>query len=161
MNDRDKAIQSLPPSITMPLGRILFPMRHMCSSHSTNVLSSPCLWMKWWTSRPCDFTKLRFRLDDRNATNSLLVLKQSNSRNYRQILTNGIHSESGEDYLMGKSDSLKLITKSQSHDDWINSDMDSSNMVSRDAPPQMLLWRLRDNNTLFSFSSRGSNSRNR
>ena len=38
-----KPIQSLPPSISIPLGKTLSPTLHMCSSHSTNVLSRPCL----------------------------------------------------------------------------------------------------------------------
>ena len=36
------AIQSLPPSISMSGGSALSPSRHMCSSHSRNVLSKPC-----------------------------------------------------------------------------------------------------------------------
>ena len=40
-----KATQSLPPSIRMPCGSFLSPIRHIWLSHWIKVRSSPCFWI--------------------------------------------------------------------------------------------------------------------
>lgn len=61
---------------------------------------------------------------------------------------------------IGKSDSLRLITKSQSQDDCTRSAIASIRVVSSDAPPQMVECLRRDNRMLLNASSIFNNSLN-
>lgn len=61
---------------------------------------------------------------------------------------------------MGKSDSLRLITKSQSQEDSTRSDMASINVVNNEAPPQMVECLRRDNRILLNANSIFNNSLN-
>lgn len=63
-------------------------------------------------------------------------------------------------YFIGKSDSLRLITKSQSQEDCTRSDIASIRVVSKDAPPQMVECLRRDNRTLLNVNSSFDNSLN-
>lgn len=61
---------------------------------------------------------------------------------------------------IGKSDSLRLITKSHSQEECTRSDIASINVVNNDAPPQMVECLRRDSRMLLNASSIFNNSLN-